>query len=285
MWEESAVAGGRFRPGDARYTFWRARETEAMRSAGAVIAIGEALRDEVIARGVPRERVFVVPNGVDLERFRPPTLSEQAAVPDATRRALADLAARLSGTVLGYVGSVRTMEGVDELVRGAAEAIRAGHDVSVLVVGDGPELENLGRLAAELGIADRVVLPGRVPHDEVAHYYGLIDIFVVSRPDFPVTRTVTPLKPLEAMAMGKALVVSDLPALREMVSDGETGLLYRPGDPGDLARRVAHLVAEPERIARLGERARRWVVEQRSWERVMASVPEAYAAAAEAAGR
>jgi glycosyltransferase involved in cell wall biosynthesis len=177
------------------------------------------------------------------------------------------------------------MEGVDELVRGAAEAIRAGHDVSVLVVGDGPELENLGRLAAELGIADRVVLPGRVPHDEVAHYYGLIDIFVVSRPDFPVTRTVTPLKPLEAMAMGKALVVSDLPALREMVSDGETGLLYRPGDPGDLARRVAHLVAEPERIARLGERARRWVVEQRSWDRVMASVPEAYAAAAEAAGR
>jgi glycosyltransferase involved in cell wall biosynthesis len=281
LWEESAVASGRWQPGDARHTHWKSRETEAMLGADAVIAIGKALAAEVVSRGVSPERVFVVPNAVDAERFEPVRPEDLASAPPEVVAALTDLEQRLSGTVLGYVGSVRAMEGVAELVRGAAEILRTGRDVSVLVVGDGPDRKVLARLAEELGIADRVVLPGRVPHEHVAHYYRLIDVFVVSRPDFPVTRTVTPLKPLEAMAMGKALVVSDLPALREMVEDGQTGLIYRPGDPADLAAQAIRLIDHPRDLAAMGERARRWVAENRSWNHSLAVLPEVYRAATE----
>lgn len=270
LWEESAVASGRFERGDARYRHWRRRETETMRGADAVVTIGEALRDEVVSRGVDRSRVFVAPNGVDPSRFQPPR--DDAALDPAARR----VAARLAGTVLGYVGSIRALEGVDELVRGAAAARAAGHDVSLLVVGDGPELPELEELADELGLGVRAIFTGRVPHDRVADYYRLIDLFVVSRPDTEVTRTVTPLKPLEALASAKTLIVSDLPALREMVSDGETGLAYRAGDPDDLARQVGRLVEDPDLARRLAAAGRRWVVEERTWERSLAVLPEAY---------
>jgi len=279
MWEETAVASGRFRLGDSRYWHWRSRETRAMVRADAVITIGEALRDEVVSRGVAPERVFVVPNAVDPERFRPINDAEAAAASPQTLTVIEELSDRLTGIVLGYVGSVRTMEGVDELVLGAAEAVRAGWEVSVLVVGDGTELQKLAELAVQLGISDRVLLPGRVPHDQVAYYYRLIDVFVVSRPDYPVTRKVTPLKPLEAMAMGKALVVSDLPALREMVEHGQTGFVYRAGDATDLARQAGRLIDDPRLLEEAGRRARRWVVEHRTWHRVLEDLPCIYAAA------
>ena len=93
-------------------------------------------------------------------------------------------------------------------------------------------------MAEELGIGDRAVFTGQVPHDEVQFYYELIDIFVISRPASRVAQLVTPLKPLEAMAMEKPLIVSDLPALRELVNDGETGLIYRAEDSSRLGRSV-----------------------------------------------
>lgn len=279
MWEESAVASTRFRSGGHRYRHWRDRETEAMGRVDAVITICDTLRREVVSRGVAPDRIFVIPNAVDPERFRPLTDAEVAAAPSETAAVLDRLSRRLKGTVLGYVGSVRRMEGVDELVRGAAEGLRAGRDLSVLVVGDGPELQELANLATRLGIADRVLLPGRVPHDQVAYYYRLIDIFVVSRPDYPVTRTVTPLKPLEAMAMGKALIVSDLPALHEVVEDGQTGLFYRVGDATDLARQAGRLIDAPRLLEEMGRSARRWVTEQRTWHRVLGALTSVYAAA------
>lgn len=275
LWEESAVTSGRFRRDDERYRRWREKETETMRRADAVITISEALREEVISRGVPRDVVSVVPNAVDPERFKPLPEAGSDTASDWSRQA-GDLGKRLRGTVLGYVGSVRSMEGVDELIRGAAELIRLGRDVSVLIVGGGPDLGELATLAKDLGIPDRVLLPGRVPHETISWYYRLIDVFVISRPDFPVTRTVTPLKPLEAMAMCKPLIVSDLPALREMVQMGETGLFYRPGDPEDLARQALRLIDDREVRERMGRAARQWVEEHRTWERALESLPEAY---------
>lgn len=277
LWEESAVAGGRFVRGDARYRRWREQETRAMRAADAILVLGDTLREEVIARGIERERVFVVPNAVDAERFRPSSEAERAS------EGPLEGTERLRGTVLGYIGSVRTMEGVDELVRGAAEALRSGHDVSLLIVGDGPELAEVRELASELGLADRSAFPGRVPHDRIGRYYDRIDLFVVSRPDTFVTRTVTPLKPLEAMAMGKTVIVSDLPALRELVANGRTGLTYRPGDPADLARQAARLISDPGLARELAEAGRRWILEDRTWERSLAVLPQAYRVARERA--
>ena len=134
-----------------------------------------------------------------------------------------------------------------------------------VIVGDGPERPVLGQLARRLGVADRVLLPGRVAHDEVLGYYALMDVFVVPRTDEPTTQLVTPLKPYEAMACGKAVVVSRTAALQEMIREGETGLSFAPEDAADLALVLERLAADPARRAALGTQAREWVVANRTW--------------------
>jgi glycosyltransferase involved in cell wall biosynthesis len=118
-------------------------------------------------------------------------------------------------------------------------------------------------------VEEHVRFAGRVPHESVLPYYGLIDVFAIPRPAMRVSELVTPLKPFEAMACGRAMVVSRLPALHETVSEGETGLCFRPDDADDLARTLESLVDDPGRRHELGCAARRWVCEHRTWEGVV----------------
>lgn len=267
-WEESAVAEGRWTRSDSAYWKYRNRETEVMQTADAVICICEQLQQEVIRRGVPPSRVFLSPNAVapcfldDDENHgdvQSPPLEHGSAAP------VAKIRSRLSAVTLGYIGSIRKLEGVDELVRGTAELVGRGYDVSLLVVGGGARLAELKELAADLGIEDRCVFTGRVPHEQIRQYYRLIDIFVVSRPATRVAEIVTPLKPLEAMAMQKTLVVSRLAALCELVRHGETGMTYEPNNISALADTLAVLVRDRALRERLAKNGRRWVQEHRTW--------------------
>lgn len=274
LWEDSGVAEGNFTIESAKYRYWRTNETQVMRGADVVVCICEELRREIESRGVASEKIVVVPNAVDAAAFRPADAVGLASAPPQVQ----EVRKKLRRLTIGYVGSIRRLEGVGETVRGAGQMLRNGYDVSLLIVGDGPGLGELKELAAEEGLAERVVFTGRVPHDLVRHYYALIDVFVVSRPAMRVTKMVTPLKPLEAMAMGKALLVSDLPALREIVSHNETGLTYAPGDVEDFARQCARYADDVDYRNQIADTARRWVQECRSWQRVLQPLPEAYAA-------
>jgi glycosyltransferase involved in cell wall biosynthesis len=111
-----------------------------------------------------------------------------------------------------------------------------------------------------------VIFTGRIPHDRVLDYYRLIDVFVVPRTNDRVSQLVTPLKPYEAMAAGRAVVVSGVPALREMVVEGVTGLVFPPEDADALARVVKPLIEDTERRNALGASAREWVSRNRTWE-------------------
>ena len=243
-----------------------------MLGADAVVCICAELKREIAERGVPEDRIFITPNAVDITEFQVSKTPPADSLPAEVQQT----AAKLSGCVLGYVGSLRKLEGVDELVRGVAQLHRRGQDVSLLVVGGGPDLPKLKKLAEKLGLADRAVFTNRVEHDLVSHYYRLIDVFVISRPDVRVTRIVTPLKPLEAMALKRALVMSDLPALRELGEEGETALYYAPGDVGDLAEVCQRLIDDPQLRECLGEKARQWVCEHRTWSASLKSLPAAY---------
>jgi len=280
LWEESGVANGNFSRTSMKYRFWRNQETRAMRSADAVVCICEQLKKEVVERGVPAERVFIVPNAVDTEVFQVAS-SDSGGTGAPVSPQLEQVRARLRPVTIGYVGSIRKLEGVDALVRAGAEIIRRGVDMSLLIVGDGVDLKSLKELAKKLGIAERVVFTGRVPHDEVTSYYDLIDIFVVSRPRLRVTEMVTPLKPLEAMAMGKALIVSDLQSLREIVHDGDTGLTYRADDVSDLAEKCIALINDKPLRERLAKRAAEWIREKRTWRMVLSNLDGAYKVAME----
>ena len=282
LWEESGVANGLFKFEGAKYRYWKRMDSEAMLSADAVVCICEQLREEVIRRGVGAERVFVVPNAVDTSVFQPIAEHREGnpgALPDEVQR----LRARLRGGAVGYIGSIRKLEGVDELVRAAGEMVRRGQDVSLLIIGEGPDAEDLRTLAAEEGLGDRAVFTGRVPHDLMPFYYDLIDVFVISRPPSRVAKLVTPLKPLEAMAMGKVLVTSDLPALREIVLDGKTGVLYAPGDVSDLADKCIRLLRDEALSTRIGGAGAQWVRKERTWSTVLKQLGPAYQSAMERA--
>jgi len=148
----------------------------------------------------------------------------------------------------------------------AASLRKRGRSFKLLLVGDGRDRDALVEQARRLGLDDgTLVMPGRVPNDEIAHYYSLIDAFVVPRTADRVSSLVTPLKPFEAMAMERALVVSDLPPLREIVTPGETGLLFRPQDAADLAAVLEGLLDDEALRVRLGRQAREWVTAERTW--------------------
>lgn len=227
-----------------------------MREADAVITIADAMRAEMIRRGIPEERIYVVPNAVDTNRFRPreprPELVERLGLKDRF--------------VLGYVSNLGQREGIIDLLRAVSLLRSRGLNVSCLVVGNGPVMPRLVRWKQLLELQDGVVLTGHVPNAEIEDYYALIDLFVVPRIDDYASRFVTPLKPLEAMAMGLPLIASDLPALRELVAPDRRGRLFKPGDPVDMADVVEILIHDLDTRTRLAEAGLAWVRSERTVE-------------------
>ncbi len=238
------------------YRMRRARETEVALTADRVITLAPVMRDELVERGIDPDRLSLAPNAVDPAGF-PPVHRDD------------DLAARLGfapdDVVVGYVSSFVAYEGIDTLIEAIALARDRGAPVRGLLVGDGVVRPELERRARELGIEDQVVFTGRVPHAEVTSYYGLIDVFVVPRTNARVCQLVSPLKPFEAMALERALIVSATPVLRDIVDDGRLGRTFTPEDPGQLADRIVELAGDPEERRRLGALARAHVLSNNTW--------------------
>jgi len=243
-----------------RYLRGRAVETACMAAADAVVTLSETMKADIVERGIPASKVVVIPNAVDPSRFAPRPRDEALA---------ARLGIRPGETVLGYVSSMVAYEGIRYLVAATALLRDRGRRVRLLLVGDGEERGALEEEARALGLlADGTVrFTGRVPHGEVAACYSVIDVFVVPRTGDRVSQLVTPLKPYEAMAMERCLAVSGVDALLEIVSEGQTGISFRPEDPASLADAVEPLLDAPAERARLGANARAWVLEHRTWQR------------------
>jgi glycosyltransferase involved in cell wall biosynthesis len=240
-------------------TYRRRRDTETrcMTRAAAVVTLSESMREDIVGRGVDPDRVHVVPNGVDTDTFAPRPRSQE----------LVDRYGLRGSFVFGYVSNLdHYREGQELLVDAAVALRRRGVPATALVVGDGRRRALLERRAAEVGAGSAVVFTGSVPHAEVLDYYTLCDVFVVPRIDERAARLVTPLKPLEAMALQVPLLVSDLPALREIIGGGARGSTFRAGDVTSLAEELERLYRDPERAGQLAVEARRWVETERRWE-------------------
>lgn len=250
------------RPGSRlRRDPWASRremELECWRRSDRIITLAEVMKRHIAAKGVDPDKISVVPNAVDVDRFAP-------APKDA--RLASQLGIEPGEPVIGYVSSLSPYEGIRYLIEAVGQLRRGGREARALIVGEGPEGANLRQLAGRLGLADQVIFTGRVDHAALPSYYGLIDVFVVPRRLEATTDLVTPLKPFEAMAMGKPVVVARTAALSEVVGDGDAGLLFEPDDVGDLAARLSELLSDPERMRSLGETARAWVESERTWAR------------------
>lgn len=209
------------------------------RSADRVLAVTSVLKDAVVRQGVPRSRIEVVPNGIDLHRFTALAIGHQASA---------------GAAVLGFVAFVRAWHGLDTVI--AAMAEHPEPPLRLVVVGDGPALPSLRQQATTLNIAERVQFTGLAAHDQIP---GLIGGFDIALQPMAVPYA-SPLKLFEYMAAGKAIVAPDQPNIREVLADGETALLFDPGNHGAMWHAICRLAADPALRDRLGAAARAEIV-------------------------
>jgi PEP-CTERM/exosortase A-associated glycosyltransferase len=267
FWEDAAADHGTGTAWGPRYWLTRAMETLVFRGADAVTCICEGLRRDIVQRGIPGDKVTVIPNAVDLERFeldmpRDHAIGEELGLSGAT--------------VLGFLGSFYAYEGLGLVIRALPKVLREFPDVRLLLVGGGPQDTNLRELTRSLRLQDRVVFVGRVAHDRIDRYYSIVDLLVYPRLPMRLTDLVTPLKPLEAMAQGKLVLASDVGGHRELIGDGRNGRLFKAGDVDALADAVIGCLRD--RGSWEGQRAagRRYVEEERNWAKSVANYERVY---------
>src|SRR5260370_10089297 len=220
FWEDAAVNHGTFAEANARYRISRALETQVLRRADAVVAICQGSRTEVAGRGVPTDRIVMVPNGVD-----PEWLEKR---PRAT--AFAQRWGVGSGPVFAYIGSFSHYEGLPFLVDAAPDILERMPDARLLLVGGGRDEGVLREAARRVG--PRVILTGRISQEEVRDIYTLVDVLILPRRRMRLTELVTPLKPLEAMAVGTPILASGTRGPHPMVCRRDTRLPFQTPSPG-----------------------------------------------------
>ncbi len=242
----------------------RAVERRILSGTDHVLAVSAPLRDWIVNAGVDPARVSVLPNGVNIDRF--------AMSRDDTRTRLG-----LDGrAVVGFAGTLKAWHGTETLVRAIALlAGQRGHEQAprLLVVGDGPERERLERLVEQEGIGALVVFTGGVPHDAMPAMLAAMDVAVAPYDALP-SFYFSPLKLFEYLAAGRAIVAAQIGQIDDVITEGETGLLYPPGDVAALANRLATLVDDPDRARGLGRAARRIAGQQHGWERNARAIGE-----------
>lgn len=269
FWEDAAVDHGTTTEGSLRYRLTRRLETRAFRQASHVFTICEGLRSDIVARGIPESKVTVIPNAVDIDSFG------VGGVPDM---ALKNRLGLTDCKVVGFIGSFYAYEGLDLLLTAFSKILAQEPRVRLLLVGGGPQDATLKAQAQALGIQDKVVFTGRVPHAEVPRYYDLVDVLAYPRHSMRLTELVTPLKPLEAMAQGRVLVASDVGGHKELIRHGETGMLFKAGSAPALAQVIVDLLSTPERWPLLRAAGRQFVESERNWTASIAHYRRPYAA-------
>jgi PEP-CTERM/exosortase A-associated glycosyltransferase len=255
FWEDAAVDQNKTSTRSLRYRLSQKLEDYVVHRADAVVGISQSILDELKKRKADPAKLFHVPNGVDVEKFSPVLRDE-------------NLAAKLGlggEPVLGFIGSLYRWEGVAWLVRAVAELRRRGTVCKLLIIGDGEELPAVREAVRELKAEDYIQILGRVPHDEIERYYSVVDVLVYPRHSIRLTELVTPLKPLEAMALGKAILGSDVGGIRELVQPNKTGILYRADNTEDFCVQAKKLLLQTSLQRRLGAEAREFILREKDW--------------------
>lgn len=238
-------------------------ETRITNDADRVIVVSSALKDHLIKHGTRPEQIVVMPNGTDPEVFDP------ARYNGAFRKKY-DI--KSDEVVLGFVGVLRNWHNIETLLEAFQELRPAEKNLKLLFVGDGNIQGDLEAYAGKLGVRDRVIFTGRVPHQEVPDHIAVFDVAISPH----VTYYSSPMKILEYMAMGKCVVAPDMKNIRDLIRPGETGLLFKPKNKADLKRALMEVVTDHENRQRIGQTATREVRQNFTWDKNAAEVVELF---------
>lgn len=266
-WEDAAADRGTYGADSWKYRLGKWLETWVCKKADAVVVICEGLKKELIKRGIPDVKITVVPNGVDIDLFTGSNfqMNGHSSSANATRK------------MIGFMGSFFRWEGLDLLVEAMARLAGMRSDVALLLVGGGEMVDELKDKVQKLKLESYVMMPGQVTQDKIPALYSQVDIMAFPRHSTRLTELVTPLKPLEAMAMGKAVVASDVGGHKELIQHGKTGLLFRAGDVDALVAQLQEVLDNADLRHSLEKRGVSWVQNERSWSRTTEPYAKVYA--------
>ncbi|WP_165842338.1 glycosyltransferase family 4 protein [Paenibacillus xerothermodurans] len=266
MWHDTQSSKTPGFEGSERYRMHEDYEIYTCNMADQVVTISEALRTHLINKGVNPLKIEVIPNGVDVEKFNPVS-------PNLYLKNKYGLDGNL---VIGFIGSLEVYEGIEFILHAIHQLIHAPsgkqYKIKMLIVGEGPALAELRRLTSSLGLTHSVHFVGKVPRSEVVQYYSVIDVFPFPRRKFKVCELVTPLKPYEAMAMAKIVLVSDIPALREIIIDKQTGIVFEAENVQSLVEAIRTGMDHPH----IRWQAREWIVHNRDWKKLVKRYNDIY---------
>jgi glycogen(starch) synthase len=256
FWEDAAVDQQKTTVRSPRYRISRGLEGYVVKRADAVVGIARHILEDLRERGIDSNKLFHVPNGVNADRFT--ALPRDAQL--ATHLGLKNI------PVLGFIGSLYRYEGIAWMVRATEKLRREGVFFHVLIVGQGEDMQDIQAAIDSSSAKDYVKIVGQVPHDQVQSYYSLMDVLVYPRRSVRLTELTTPLKPLEAMAQGKAVLASDVGGIRELVEPDVPCLLFKPDDVDDFCSKAKRLILDEDFRRGLGERGRQMILREKNWD-------------------
>lgn len=256
LWEEAAIESGRFRKNSLKYRISKFIEKNLFQKVDAVITICQGLKDNLIQRGIKEDKIFVMPNGVDTAKF----------IPQQKDKELIEEYQLQEKIVLGFIGSFYKFEGLEFLIRAVPNILKEYKNIKILLIGEGEDEKRLKEITQRIGIQDKILFIGKITHDQILRYYSIIDIFIYPRINTPLTNLVTGLKLLEAMSMEKVVVASDVGGNKELIKDGETGILFKTEDVDDLSLKLIDLIKNKDKRIELGKQARIDMINTRNWD-------------------
>ncbi|MDL1909445.1 glycosyltransferase family 4 protein [Chloroflexi bacterium CFX6] len=249
---------------------WRAKRLLRynLRVARRIICVSEIAKDHLMKTwNAPADKLVVLPNAVDVERFKPdPELGAQ------TRASLS----LTTHPLLVFVGSFYQWHDVVALLKAFALVSKTHSEARLLLVGDGAERERMMRISVDLGLEGAAQFTGFVTHAEVVRYVNAADIAVVPVPSMKQEMWLSPMKLFEYMASGKAIVASAMGQIKDVIRDGENGLLVPAGDEAALAGALERLIVDVALRVRLGRQAREDAVKDHSWEGYLSRLEDVF---------
>jgi teichuronic acid biosynthesis glycosyltransferase TuaC len=235
----------------------------AFRQADRLVAVSQDCYNHARLAGAPAGKMQVIYNGTDLNRFFP---SE-----DATNELRRRYRIATDAKLVLSVRSLLFRKGLDVLVRAMSRVLEVEPLALLLLVGEGPERENLTALRDGLGLQDKVLFAGHVPNAELAPYENACDLFVI-----PSRQESFGIAAIEAMACGKPVIGTAVGGLNEIIDDYRTGVLVEPDNIQQLADAIIRVLADKELAASLSRNALRKVEADYSWLNVASRMVDAY---------
>jgi len=265
-WEDAGVDNASYKDLSIKYRFVQFLEKWACNSVEQVAVLCNGIRKDMAGRGVRFSKMTPVFNGVNPDNLKP-------CQPD---KALVEKWNLSGKRIIGFIGSFYRYEGLDLLIEAFSKIAEANPGLVLLLVGGGEVEQQLKEQVSMLNLVNRVVFPGRVPHDKVRGVYAMMDIMIYPRHSIRLTELVTPLKPLEAMAMGKPVIASDIGGHRELVTHDETGILFPAGNADGLAVAITSLLENRDQLDTLRERGMKYVLENKTWKKTISVYKDVY---------